>query len=106
LAPAVALAAGPAVAQTDDLAQAISETQQAIQYGAEIAQASSFVEHTDNAIDHAMSAQKATPNKHLKAAIADLRRGKKIADGTHWLSRLRKGAKQAQKALTELQAVK
>ena len=98
------LIAGPALAQTDHLAMAISETQKAIHYGAEVAHGSSFVQHSDNAIDHAMMAQKAKPNKHIKAAIADLRKGKRIVDGTHWLSRLRKGAKQAQKALTELQA--
>ena len=100
----LALVAGPAFAQSSDLQQAISETQKAINYGSEIAHASSFVQHSDNAIDHAMMAQKAQPNKHIKAAIADLRRGIKIAKDTHWLSRLRKGAKQAQKALTELQA--
>ncbi len=88
LALALALATGPALAQTDHLAMAISETQKAIHYGAEVAHSSSFVQHTDNAIDHAMMAQKAKPNKHIKAAIADLR----------------KGAKQAQKALTQLQA--
>ena len=101
---ALALVAGPALAQTDDLAMAISETQKAIHYGSEAAHGSSFVQHTDNAIDHAMMAQKAKPNKHIKAAIADLRRGKRIVDGTHWPRILRKGAKQAQKALTELQA--
>jgi len=101
---ALVLAAGPALAQTDHLAMAISETQKAIHYGSEAAHGSSFVQHTDNAIDHAMMAQKAKPNKHIKAAIADLRRGKKIVDGTHWPSILRKGAKQARKALTELQA--
>ena len=104
LAVALALMAGPALAQTDHLALAISETQKAIHYGAEVAHSSSFVQHTDNAIDHAMMAQKAKPNKHIKAAIADLRKGKRIVDGTHWPSILRKGAKQAQKALTELQA--
>jgi Small metal-binding protein len=104
LALALALAAGPALAQTDHLAMAISETQKAIHYGAEVAHGSSFVQHTDNAIDHAMMAQKAKPNKHIKAAIADLRRGKRIVDGTHWASILRRGAKQAQKALTQLQA--
>ena len=101
---ALALMAGPALAQTDDLAMAISETQKAIHYGAEVAHSSSFVQHTDNAIDHAMMAQKAKPNKHIKAAIADLRRGKRIADGTNWASILRRGAKQTQKALKELQA--
>jgi hypothetical protein len=102
LAVALALMAGPALAQTDHLALAISETQKAIHYGAEVAHSSSFVQH--NAIDHAMMAQKANPNKHIKAAIADLRRGKRIADGTHWASILRRGAKQTQKALKELQA--
>ena len=104
LALALALVASPALAQTDHLAAAISETQKAIHFGAEVAHSSSFVQHTDNAIDHAMMAQKANPNKHIKAAIADLRRGKRIADGTHWASILRRGAKQTQKALKELQA--
>ena len=40
LALALALAAGPALAQTDDLAMAISETQKAIHYGAEVAHSS------------------------------------------------------------------
>jgi Small metal-binding protein len=101
---ALALVAGPALAQTDDLGAAISETQKAIQYASEGHHGSSFVQHTDNAIDHAMMAQKAKPNKHIKSAIADLRRGKKIVDGTHWPSILRRGGKQAQKALRELQA--
>jgi hypothetical protein len=101
---ALALIAGPALAQTDHLTLAISETQKAIHYGAEAAHGSSFVQHTDNALDHAIMAQKAKPNKHIKAAIADLRKGKRIVDGTHWPSILRKGAKQARKALTQLQA--
>ena len=101
---ALAIVTGPALAQTDHLAMAISETQKAIHYGAEVAHSSSFVQHTDNAIDHAMIAPRPTSNEHIKAAIADLRRGKRIADGTHWASILRRGAKQTQKALKELQA--
>ncbi len=105
MALALASFAAPQIAfAQSDIDQAISETQKAIQYGDEAHHASSFVQHMDNAIDHAMMAQKAQPNAHVKKAIQYLRRGRKIAYDTHWASRLRKGAAQAGKALKQLQA--
>jgi hypothetical protein len=102
---ALASFAAPQIAfAQSDLDQAISETQKALQYGDEAHHASSFVQHVDNAIDHAMMSQKAQPNAHVKKAIQYLRRGRKIAYDTHWTSRLRKGAAQADKALKQLQA--
>ena len=72
----------------------------------EVAAASSSVQHTNNAIDHAMMAQKAKPNKHIKAAIAICARakGSPTAPILWRASILRRGAKQTQKALKELQA--
>jgi hypothetical protein len=104
---ALALLAAPASAQSQsDLDQAIMETQKAIHYGTEAHHGSSFIQHIDNAIDHAMMAQKAQPNPHVKKAIAYLRRGRRIVDGTHWPSILHKGATQATKALGQLKAAK
>ncbi len=102
---ALAFFAAPVAAWAQShLDMAIAETQKAIHYGKEGHHGSSFVQHVDNAIDHAMMAQKAHPNQHVKKAIADLRRGRKIVDGTHWPSILHKGAAQATKALGQLQA--
>ena len=99
VAPGVALAAGD-----DHIAQAIAEAQKAIPYGEEPQHSSSFVQHIENAIDHAVMAQKAHANRHIKRAISYLRRARKIAYGTHLLSYSRRGAALAQKALAQLQA--
>jgi hypothetical protein len=96
--PRIALAAG------SHLDQAISETRRAIHYGDVPHHESSFTEHVDNALDHAMRAQKAHPNPHIKRAIRELRRGRDIAYDTHSPRRERRGAAQAKKALRELQA--
>jgi hypothetical protein len=104
---ALALLAGPAPASAQDhLDMAIAETQKAIHYGTEPHHGSSFVEHIDNAIDHAVMAQKTHPNMHIKKAILYLRHGRRIVDGSHWPSILHKGATQATKALGQLKAAK
>ncbi|HMK90228.1 MAG TPA: small metal-binding protein SmbP [Methylocystis sp.] len=101
---AALLAPALAVAASGDIAQAIDEIQKAIPYGVEPAHSSSFVQHVDNAIDHAVTAQKAQANPHVKKAIGYLRRARKIAYGTHLLRYSRRGAALAKRALTELQA--
>jgi hypothetical protein len=90
----------------DDIAQAIAEIEKAIPFGEEPAHSSSFVQHIDNAIDHAVTAQKAHGDKHVKKAIAYLRRARKTAYGTHLLSYSRRAAGLAKKALAQLQSVK
>lgn len=94
---------GAALAE-DHIAEAIAEINKAVPYGEEPAHSSSFVQHIDNAIDHAVMAQRAHANRHVKKAIGYLRRARKIADGTHLLKYSRRGASLAQKALTQLQA--
>jgi Small metal-binding protein len=95
---------GIALAQEDHVAQAIDEINKAIPYGEEPQHSSSFVQHIDNAIDHAVMAQKANANAHVKKAIRYLRRARKIAYGTHLLRYSRRGAALAKKALAELQS--
>jgi hypothetical protein len=92
-------------ASDDQISMAIAETQKAIGYGNEPHHESSFAQHMDNAIDHAMMAQRAHPNAHTKKAISYLRRGRKVAYGSHLASRSRRGAALAAKALKQLQAV-
>jgi hypothetical protein len=95
--PSTALAA-------DHIAQAIAQIKKAIPYGEEPAHSSAFVQHIDNAIDHAMMAQRAHANPRVKKAIGYLRRARKIAYGTHLLRNSRRGAALAKKALAQLQA--
>ncbi|MGD9539486.1 small metal-binding protein SmbP [Methylocystis sp.] len=89
---------------TNHLAKAIAEINKAIPYGEEPAHSSSFVQHIDNAIDHAVMAQRAHANRHIKRAIAYLRRARKTAYGTHLLKYSRRAASLAKKALTQLRA--
>jgi hypothetical protein len=96
--PGAALAA-------DHIAEAIAEINKAIPYGEEPAHSSSFVQHIDNAIDHAVMAQRAHADRRVKRAIGYLRRARKIAYGTHLLRYSRRGAALAKKALAQLQAV-
>ena len=98
LAPQIALAFD------NHVAMAIAETRKAIAYGREPAHASSFEQHMDNAIDHAMMAEKANPNAHTKRAIVYLRKGRKVAYRTHMFSRTQRGAALATKALNQLEA--
>ena len=88
----------------DHIAEAIAEINKAIPYGEEPAHSSSFVQHIDNAIDHAVMAQKVNANAHVKRAIGYLRRARKVAYGTHLLKYSRRGASLAKKALAQLQA--
>jgi len=98
-APGVALAAAQ-----DQIGLAIDQINQAIPYGEEPAHSSSFVQHIDNAIDHAIMAQRAQQNAHTRKAIVFLRRARKIAYGTHMLRYSRRGAALAKKALAQLQS--
>ena len=99
VAPGLALAA-----PEDHIGKAIAQINKAIPFGEEPAHSSSFVQHIDNAIDHAVMAQKANANAHVKKAIRELRRARKIAYGTHMLRYSRRGAGLAKKALAHLQA--
>lgn len=104
----LALFAAPQVvlAANEHLEQAISETKKAIEYGEEPHHASSFIEHVENAIGHAESAQKQEPSLHIERGIKHLRSAKKIAYDTHSTRRLKAAAKHAKKALSEFEAVK
>jgi hypothetical protein len=93
----VALAAG------DHVAQAIAQINMAIPYGEQPHHSSSFVQHIDNAIDHAVMAQRTHPSANVNRAIAQLRRARRTAYGTHLLSYSRRAASLAQKALSNLQ---
>lgn len=94
------------LAADDPLEQAIAETKKAIHYGEEPHHAASFVEHADNAIHHAIQAEKEQPNQHIKSGLSHLRRGIKVAKYTHSRRRLMAGAKHAQQALRQFEAVK
>jgi hypothetical protein len=95
----------PGAALADDhIAEAIAQINKAIPYGEEPAHSSSFVQHIDNAIDHAVMAQRAHANRHVNRAIGFLRRARKVAYGTHLLRYSRRGASLAKKALAQLQA--
>lgn len=98
LAPDIAFAA------KGHVAQAIAQVRKAIPYGEEPQHSSSFVQHIDNAIDHAVMAQRAHPSHALKRAISYLRRARRTAYGTHLLSVSRRAASLAQRALLHLQA--
>ncbi len=84
--------------------------QMAIQSAAKAAQSgyrhhpSSLVNHADNAIDHAMMAQKQHKNGHVKAAIGKLRHAIRTAKGTHSFRRDILAAHMAQHAMKDLQA--
>ncbi len=95
-----------ALASSSDLQQAIKETQKAIHYGHDPHHASSFVQHGENAIHDGLRAEKAQPNRHIKSGVSHLRRGVRIAKGTHSRTRLLAGAKQARAALRQFEAVK
>jgi hypothetical protein len=95
-----------ALAAGDHVASAIDQIDKAIPYGERPHQSSSFVQHLDNAIDHAVMAQKAHRDAHVRRAIAYLRRARRTAYGTHLLSYSRRAAALAKKALSQLQAVK
>ncbi|MFY9655395.1 MAG: small metal-binding protein SmbP [Methylocystis sp.] len=94
-----------AFAAGDHVAQAITQINKAIPYGEEPHHSSSFVQHIDNAIDHAVMADRAHPNSAIKTAIFYLRRARGIAYGTHLLRYSRRGAALAQKAMAKLQTV-
>jgi len=95
---------GIALAAGDHISQAIAQINKAIPYGEEPHHSSSFVQHIDNAIDHAMMAQRAHPNSNVKRAIGYLRRARRTAYGTHLLKYSRRAAALAKKALAKLQA--
>ena len=107
---AMALALGQATAipfaraAEDHIGEAIDQINKAIPFGEEPHHSSSFVQHIDNAIDHAVMARRAHANAHVGRAIVYLRRARKIAYGTHLLSYSRRGAAMAKKALAQLEA--
>ena len=106
---AVALALGQATAvpaalgADDHIAQAIDQINKAIPYGEQPHESSSFVQHIDNAIDHAVMAERTHSSRNVKKAVALLRRARKTAYGTHLLSYSRRAASYAQKARSDLQ---
>jgi hypothetical protein len=98
------LAPGIAFAAKGQITQAIAQIRKAIPYGEEPHRSSSFVQHIDNAVDHAVMTQKEHPSSALKRAISYLRRARRTAYGTHLLKNSRRAASLAQKALLHLQA--
>jgi len=94
-----------AMASGRHLEQAIEETKEAIHEGRRDEPAS-LVEHAVNAIDHAHAAQKANPSDHVKSGIAHLKKAVKWAKHTHSSRRVAKATKEAETALTHLEAAK
>jgi hypothetical protein len=88
----------------DHVQRAIKSTEKAIHAGKHH-HSSSLVQHADNAIDHAMMAQRQEPNSHLKSAIAHLRSAIRTAKWTHSWRRDALAARHAQKALNNLEAI-
>ena len=90
-------------AAEDHIGEAIDQINKAIPFGEEPHHSSSFVQHIDNAIDHAMMAQRVHASRNVKRAIASLRRARRTAYGTHLLSYSRRAAALAQRARSDLQ---
>lgn len=107
IASALAALAMPGAARAEDhIAEAVAEINKAIPYGEEPAHSSSFIQHIDNAIDHAVMAQRTQANRRVSRAITYLRRARRIASGTHLLRFSRRGAALAKRALAQLQAAR
>jgi hypothetical protein len=102
---AVAAVARPAYADPKYLEEAIAETQEAIAAGKQL-EAASFVEHADDAIDHARSAVWQTPVDPIRKGIKFLRKAVKLAKGTSYDKRIIKATEQAELALEQFQSVK
>jgi hypothetical protein len=101
--PAAFAAAGMSSTGTDNLAQAIDHTQQAIQSGQQD-DASSLVQHADNAIDAAKMAEKGNNNRKIKMGVRELYKAIHIAKGTHSEKRVQAAVKRAQTALADFEA--
>lgn len=97
--------ARPAAADPNYLQKAISATQEAIAAG-KAQQASSFVEHVDDAYDYARSAVWQTPVDPIRKGIKFLRKAVKFAKGTNSEKRIAKATEQAQFALEQFESVK
>jgi hypothetical protein len=97
--------ARPAYADPNYLEQAISDTKEAIAAGNQM-EAASFVEHIDDAYDHARSAVWQTPVDPIRRGIKYLRKAAKLAKGTSMDKRIAKATEQAQLALEQFQSVK
>ncbi|MCX7898763.1 MAG: small metal-binding protein SmbP [Methylocystis sp.] len=107
VASALGLTVAPRMAQAQDthLEQAITETKEAIQEGKQDLPAS-LVEHAVNAIDHVRAAQKEKQSEHLKSGVTHLKKAIKWAKHTHSSRRVAKAVKEAETALTHLEAAK
>lgn len=97
--------AQPALAEDNYLQQAIAETRAAIDAGKQL-EASSFVEHADDAIDRARSAVWQTPVDPIRKGIKYLRKAVKLAKGTSYDKRIVKATEQAELALQQFESVK
>jgi hypothetical protein len=100
-----ALAPLPALADPNYLEEAIAETKEAIAAGKQL-QAGSFVEHADDAYDHARSAVWQNPVDPIRKAIKLLKKAVKLARGTSQDKRIVKATEQAELALQQLESVK
>ncbi len=101
----VGLFAGPACADPNYLEEAITETRAAIDAGKQL-QAGSFVEHAEDAIDHARSAVWQTPVDPIRKGMKYLRKAVKLAKGTSYDKRISKATDQAELALQQFESVK
>jgi len=103
---AFAFAAAPqAVWASDHLRHAIWETKEAIAAGKH-GHASSFVEHSVEAVHHAQAAQRQRPSDHIKTGITHLNKGIKLAKHTSSIHRVERATREAETALTHLEAAK
>ncbi len=92
-------------AQENYLQQAIADTRAAIDAGKQL-ESSSFVEHADDAIDHARSAVWQTPVDPIRKGIKYLRKAVKLAKGSNLDKRVVKATEQAELALQQFESVK
>jgi hypothetical protein len=97
--------ARPAFADPNYLDEAIAETREAIAAGKQM-EAASFVEHADDAIDHARSAVWQTPVDPIRKGIKYLRKAVKLAKGTSYDKRIVRATEQAELALQQFESVK
>lgn len=105
LAFAFALAPRASFAASEHVQEAIEETEEAIKEGKQY-NASSFAEHAHNALDHAQAeAGGKKPTGDLKEAIKHLNQGIKTAKRTHQHSRIDRGVRHAEQALSRLKAI-
>ncbi len=92
-------------AEQQYLNEAIAETKEAIAAGKQLLP-DSLVEHATEAVDLARSAVWQNPTDHIRKGIRHLRKSIKLAKGTSLQARVVKATREAEVALTHLEAAK